>query len=169
MKVWLPIFFAIFVLAEAFQWFKALDLPTPIFVGAGVILAIASNWERRAGIPFKWFRALRLFEPSEPYEPPEPAIAQTPAVPLQSSVTPTVKLPGTPVTELVTPSQEAAELKSELEPELGLLVQEPELPEPLIEPIAPTPAVSEPSSTVQFQEIYPQRHSQRKTAESTPD
>ena len=56
MKVWLPIFFAVFIVAEALQWAQGLTLPTPFFVVAGVILAAVSNHDRQAGIPFKWFR-----------------------------------------------------------------------------------------------------------------
>ncbi|MGD1849826.1 MAG: hypothetical protein ACFCBU_04225 [Cyanophyceae cyanobacterium] len=55
MKVWFPIFAVLFVATEAFQWLKEIALPTPIFVVGGNVLAIASNWGRRAGIPFKWF------------------------------------------------------------------------------------------------------------------
>ncbi|MGD1936665.1 MAG: hypothetical protein ACFCA4_03800 [Cyanophyceae cyanobacterium] len=55
MKVWFTIFVVLFLATEGLQLLKGVDLPTPVFVVAGVILAIASNWNRRAGIPFKWF------------------------------------------------------------------------------------------------------------------
>ncbi|MEM1427386.1 MAG: hypothetical protein AAGF75_12650, partial [Cyanobacteria bacterium P01_H01_bin.130] len=64
-KVWLPIFIAVFIVAEALQWAQGLALPTPIFVVAGVILAAVSNWDRQAGIPFKWFRQLQGLQGQE--------------------------------------------------------------------------------------------------------
>ena len=66
MKVWLPIFIAVFIVAQALQWAQGLALPLPIFVVAGVILAAVSNWDRRAGIPFKWFRQWQRAQDPEP-------------------------------------------------------------------------------------------------------
>jgi hypothetical protein len=42
----------LFGLAELFQWMKQLSLPLPVFILGGAFLAIASNYEKRAGFPF---------------------------------------------------------------------------------------------------------------------
>jgi hypothetical protein len=45
-------FLLFFALSQFFQWAKHLTLPLPIFILGGVFLAIASNFDRRAGLPF---------------------------------------------------------------------------------------------------------------------
>lgn len=43
MRVWTLCFVLFFVLAELYQWLEGVVLPLPVFVGAGALLAIASN------------------------------------------------------------------------------------------------------------------------------
>lgn len=52
MRIWLACFMVMFGLAELFQWMKQLSLPLPVFILGGAFLAIASNYEKRAGFPF---------------------------------------------------------------------------------------------------------------------
>ena len=52
MRVWLACFLVLFGLSELFQWMKQLSLPLPVFILGGAFLAIASNYDRRAGFPF---------------------------------------------------------------------------------------------------------------------
>lgn len=52
MRVWVFCFILLFGLAELLQWLKQFSLPLPIFILGGAFLAIASNYERRAGFPF---------------------------------------------------------------------------------------------------------------------
>lgn len=52
MKVWLAAVLLLFVLGELFEWGKQLSLPLPIFILGGLLLAIASNYDKRSGWPF---------------------------------------------------------------------------------------------------------------------
>lgn len=45
-------FLLFFGLSQFFQWAQHLTLPLPIFILGGAFLAIASNFDRRAGLPF---------------------------------------------------------------------------------------------------------------------
>ncbi len=78
MKVWATSFIVLFGLVELYQWVQHLhfgvDLPLPVFILGGAALAIASNYDKRAGLPFG-------FKP----EVSERAIANQPTQALQSS------------------------------------------------------------------------------------
>ncbi|MBD2184189.1 hypothetical protein H6S82_24865 [Planktothrix sp. FACHB-1355] len=52
MRIWLASFILLFVLAQLFQWMKQLSLPLPVFIVGGLLLAIASNYDKRSGWPF---------------------------------------------------------------------------------------------------------------------
>jgi hypothetical protein len=52
MKVWIASFVVLFAIAEFYQWLKHFMLPLPIYILGGAFLAIASNYDRRAGFPF---------------------------------------------------------------------------------------------------------------------
>ena len=91
MKVWLPIFLAVFIVAQALQWAQGLALPLPIFVVAGVILAAVSNWDRRAGIPFKWFRQWQSIE-DPAFQTPDASATSSPQ-PIPTASRPTVAVP----------------------------------------------------------------------------
>lgn len=43
MKVWLVTFVVLLALVEFYQWFHSLQVPLPLMLLAGVVLAIASN------------------------------------------------------------------------------------------------------------------------------
>jgi hypothetical protein len=49
MKVWLVCFFALFALAEFFQWLRDFSIPLPIYILGGVLLAVASNYNKIFG------------------------------------------------------------------------------------------------------------------------
>lgn len=49
MRVWLVCFFAIFALAELFNWVQKFSLPLPIHILGGVLLAVASNHDKIFG------------------------------------------------------------------------------------------------------------------------
>ncbi len=91
MRIWLACFIVLFGLAELFQWMKQLSLPLPVFILGGAFLAIASNYEKRAGFPFN--QLPRSF--NHPLESPDPdsfasvhPISQAPAgCPAQSQRT----------------------------------------------------------------------------------
>ncbi|HEY9749308.1 MAG TPA: hypothetical protein V6C63_11550 [Allocoleopsis sp.] len=77
MKIWATTFVVLFGLVELYQWVQhfswTVTLPLPLFILGGAALAIASNYDKRAGLPF----GLNLEEPR--------AIANSPSNSLQSS------------------------------------------------------------------------------------
>jgi hypothetical protein len=56
MKVWVTCFILLFGIVEFFQWLKALTLPLPVYVVAGVLLAIASNTEHLPSLSILFFQ-----------------------------------------------------------------------------------------------------------------
>lgn len=73
-------FLLFFGLSQFFQWAKHLTLPLPIFILGGAFLAVASNFDRRAGLPFNLLN------------PPTEAPKESP-----SSATPTIASTQNPV------------------------------------------------------------------------
>lgn len=53
MRVWFASFLLLFALAQLFNWMKQLTLPLPVFILSGLLLAIASNYDKRSGWPFR--------------------------------------------------------------------------------------------------------------------
>jgi hypothetical protein len=45
-------FFILFGLAQLWSWMQQFSLQQPTFIAGGLLLAIASNWQRRAAFPF---------------------------------------------------------------------------------------------------------------------
>ena len=83
MKVWLTCFILLFGAAEVLHWVKQFSLPLPIFVLAGAVLAIASNYDKLTHLPFH----LDYEKPEVPQA--ELPVAQRPEVadaPLQKTV-----------------------------------------------------------------------------------
>jgi hypothetical protein len=46
-QFWIAIFFIFLAVAELYQSIKDIDLPLPIYLGLGTILAIASNYQQQ--------------------------------------------------------------------------------------------------------------------------
>ncbi|AFZ46783.1 hypothetical protein Cyast_0811 [Cyanobacterium stanieri PCC 7202] len=46
MKAWLILFFLLFVLAQLGMWAKSFIAPLPWYIFGGILLAIASNYEK---------------------------------------------------------------------------------------------------------------------------
>jgi len=79
MKFWIASFLLLFSMAELFQWLRHFTLPLPIYILGGAFLAIASNYDRRSGFPFK--------HPSnEPTSPVMRSVTQPQPSQLHSSV-----------------------------------------------------------------------------------
>lgn len=74
MRVWTAFFVTFFILAELYQWLEGVVLPLPVFVGAGALLAIASN----AG---SWKTVSAPVEPSSTVQPSSAQTPPTPALP----------------------------------------------------------------------------------------
>lgn len=52
MKIWLAAVLLLFVLGQLWEWGQHLSPPLPIFILSGLLLAIASNYDKRSGWPF---------------------------------------------------------------------------------------------------------------------
>lgn len=52
MKVWIASFVVLFAIAEFYQWLLNFMLPLPIYILGGAFLALASNYDKKAGFPF---------------------------------------------------------------------------------------------------------------------
>ncbi|MGG6270255.1 hypothetical protein ACQ4M3_35390 [Leptolyngbya sp. AN03gr2] len=77
-------FVLFFLVSQIFQWAQEITLPLPFFILGGALLAIASNFDRRAGFPFNLVNP-----PAEapPVEPPVIAQSSTPKFPREISFT----------------------------------------------------------------------------------
>lgn len=51
--MWLTCFILVFGIAEFYQWVKHFSVPLPVFILAGALLAIASNYKKYAGWSFQ--------------------------------------------------------------------------------------------------------------------
>lgn len=81
-------FVIFFIVFQMFEWASQITVPLPFFVLGGAFLAIASNFDRRAGFPFNLLNAVT--PPEEPASLDEtPTIAQssTPKFPREVSFT----------------------------------------------------------------------------------
>lgn len=65
-------FFVLFGLSQLFQWMQHLSLPLPIFILGGAFLAIASNFDKRAGLPFSLIDQALAAPPKEATKPESP-------------------------------------------------------------------------------------------------
>lgn len=82
-------FVVFFVLSQVFQWVQEMTLPLPFFILGGALLAIASNFDRRAGFPFN------LINPPTPEAPPvePPIISQSSAPKFPQEISFTIRKP----------------------------------------------------------------------------
>lgn len=85
MKVWLLSVALLFGVVEFYQWLQEITLPLPLYAIAGVILAIASNYNKGVRSHFE--------RPSSPVE--GELLEDTQA--LQQSPTPTPRKPRQPI------------------------------------------------------------------------
>ena len=53
MRVWITSVLVVFGMVELYQWMKNFTLPLPVFILAGAVLAIASNYGKYAGWSFQ--------------------------------------------------------------------------------------------------------------------
>lgn len=81
-------FVIFFIFSQAFEWASEIKLPLPIFILGGAFLAIASNFDRRAGFPFNLLNTVTPpEEPLIPSAPPTIAQSSTPKFPQEVSFT----------------------------------------------------------------------------------
>jgi len=53
MRIWLACFGILFAIAELYEWTKHLTLPLPVYILGGAFLAIASNYNKLADLPWR--------------------------------------------------------------------------------------------------------------------
>lgn len=53
MRVWITSVLVVFGMVELYQWMKNFTLPLPVFILAGAVLAIASNYGKYSGWSFQ--------------------------------------------------------------------------------------------------------------------
>ncbi|HEY9611751.1 hypothetical protein [Allocoleopsis sp.] len=53
MRVWITSVLVVFGMVELYQWMKNFTLPLPVFIVAGAVLAIASNYGKYSGWSFQ--------------------------------------------------------------------------------------------------------------------
>jgi hypothetical protein len=53
MRVWITSVLVVFGMVELYQWMKNFSLPLPVFILAGAVLAIASNYGKYSGWSFQ--------------------------------------------------------------------------------------------------------------------
>jgi hypothetical protein len=88
MPIWIVLFVVLFGGMQLFQWAEGLTLPLPFFVAAGVLLAIASNADKRAGLPWRSLELLgwrSVVKPLGTAQPLSTATPVTPAVPAEAA------------------------------------------------------------------------------------
>jgi hypothetical protein len=69
-QFWIAVFFILLAIAELYQSIKDIDLPLPVYLGLGTVLAIASNYQQ-------WFSFDSTFGAAAP-------VADRQIIPLQS-------------------------------------------------------------------------------------
>ncbi len=88
MKIWFILFLIIFALAELYQWLKHLSLPLPVHIVGGVLLAIASNFDKLFIRPIP-----STISPSTKIPVPPPASLAPPLPPITNQPIPDVAKP----------------------------------------------------------------------------
>ncbi|NDJ17193.1 hypothetical protein [Myxacorys almedinensis] len=76
-------FIVLFGLSQFFQWAQQMTLPLPIFVLGGAFLAIASNFNKRAGLPFSLLDERSHQLPETPVSKQSPELVESEAMPIQ--------------------------------------------------------------------------------------
>jgi hypothetical protein len=87
MPIWVVLFFVLFGGMQLFQWVEGLALPMPFFMAAGILLAIASNADKKAGLPWRSLDLLGGRSPAKPLgsgQPISSTAPTTPATPVES-------------------------------------------------------------------------------------
>ena len=64
-QFWIAIFFMLLAVAELYQSIKDIDLPLPVYLGLGTILAVASNYQQQ----FSFARDRQIQQPTSTAEP----------------------------------------------------------------------------------------------------
>ncbi|NJN31594.1 MAG: hypothetical protein HC824_15100 [Synechococcales cyanobacterium RM1_1_8] len=108
MQIWVASFIVFFVLSQFFDWLRQAVFPWPVLVLGGVILAIASNYDKRHSFPF-WPSDLAASGSSTPGLSPSPGQAgparSAEPTPLTATATPAVLPPGAKAPSSPSPTQ----------------------------------------------------------------
>ncbi|PSB51742.1 hypothetical protein [Chamaesiphon polymorphus] len=151
-QFWIAIFFILLAIAQLYQSIQAIDLPLPVYLVLGVVLAVASNYQHK--FPFIPAQQVKL----EEIKTPDPVLTA------QQAKLAEVKAP-----ELVLPAQQV-KLEEVKVPELVLPAPQNELaevkaPDPVL-PTQTTPlaTATEPEiAPAQVETVAPKKSRPRKT------
>ena len=75
-QFWIAIFFILLAVAELYQSIKTIDLPLPVYLGLGTILAVASNYQQ---LLFDSPEERLLLTKTGPYRQRDRQVTQLPA------------------------------------------------------------------------------------------
>jgi hypothetical protein len=70
-QFWIAIFFMLLAVAELYQSIKDIDLPLPVYLGLGTVLAVASNYQQQ----FSFARDRQIGQ--QPTSTAEPVLSST--------------------------------------------------------------------------------------------
>ena len=82
MKIWSVSFILLFGSIEFYQWLKAMQIPLPVYMGLGILLAIASNLSQAERSTRFKFSAPASSSPAD--REPSPQIIPKPPIPALS-------------------------------------------------------------------------------------
>jgi hypothetical protein len=88
MRVWITSFVILFSIAELYQWLKHCTLPLPVFILAGALLAIASNYGKYSTWSF-WSPPVQ----SDTHQVQTPTIGNFPSTPNWKNLNPSAAKP----------------------------------------------------------------------------
>ena len=143
MQMWAVCFVVFFGFAQIFQlidgslWLQDFSLPMPVFILAGVLLAIASNSNKRAGLP--WRHLVKSAPAPQTRRPAKVAAQpakQSVAQPVNQPASPPAHQPATASAPAApqpspAPSPTPAELPPASEPELPTFMAAPKQTSPI--------------------------------------
>jgi len=125
MQLWATFFVISLGMIELHQWLQGVTLPLPALIVAGVLLAIASNRNKPAGLPWQNPSQQPFTKPSQP-KPLQTSVSQSSSQNPQSSVpSPHPSQPKPPASNLQAPTPRPA-------PQLPNLTSAKVLPQPSI-------------------------------------
>ncbi|MDX2215798.1 MAG: hypothetical protein SFY66_21220 [Oculatellaceae cyanobacterium bins.114] len=108
----------VLAIAEWYSWLPGIDLPVPIFIAAGLLLAVASNRGKRVNLPWRSPHAPPLQssqpKPAQPKQPPsQTSVVTTPVkvIPDPTPVQPPRRSPELPKFKLPISSEKPISFK----------------------------------------------------------
>jgi hypothetical protein len=137
-QFWIAIFFILLAIAQLYQSIAAIDLPLPVYLVLGVVLAVASNYQHQ----FLFIPAQQV--KLEEIETPDPVLsAQQVELTEVKAPEPVLSAQATPILTATEPEAAPAQIETVAEPVLStqttpiLTATEPETAPARVETVAP--------------------------------